>query len=446
MFQRTTAINKIKKMTARKKVIQGSTSAGKTHGIIPIIADRSIKQRGIKATIVAETVPAVKDGCVDIFKSVMQDTNRWIGDHWIGNPMEYTFASGSRMQFKSFDSVGKAKAAGKRDILFINEGNHIPYPIADALMVRSKEVYIDFNADEEFWAHTEVLTEPNSEFLSLTYLDNEACPEEILEELVIKKSKAFHDPNLTEEKGLLHESNIKDAYWANWWRVYGMGKIGTYSERKIYNFSITDAIPEGVKRIPSGMDFGQSPDPTILVDAYIDGVDLYLDEIFCENNLIPEKIKGAERESIVDRLNTIALDKVKQENLELDFNRESRYYLEKGQKGETEADKVILSKLRAVKSWLIIGDSSGRTELLDMKAHGYNARGVKKGKGSKYMGIKELRGYNIIVTKRSKNLISGFQSWFWKTDANGKIVPEPDGHEPDGLAAARYIVMAKKLW
>ncbi|BFP39511.1 hypothetical protein FGF1_03560 [Flavobacteriaceae bacterium GF1] len=446
MFKRTTAINKIKKMEARKKVVQGSTSAGKTHGIIPILIDKCIKERGIKVTVVAETVPAVRDGCVDIFKSVMGDTNRWIEDHWVGNPMEYTFGSKSRMQFKSFDSVGKAKAAGKRDILFINEGNHIPYPIADALMTRSKEVYIDFNADEEFWAHTEVLTEPNSEFLSLTYLDNEACPEEILEELRIKKSKAFLDPDLTEEEGLLHQSNVKDAHWANWWLVYGMGRVGSYSERRIYQFSIVNEIPEGVKRVPRGMDFGSSPDPTILIDAYVDGVEIYFDELFSENNLIPEKLEGAERKSVVDRLNEVAIEEVKKAHPDLVFDQEDGFYLEKEGKDDTEEQKRIKGLIRNYKAWMIVGDSSGRTQLIDMREHGWNARGVKKPKGSKFGGITQLRGYSINVTKRSKNLIEGFQSWNWKIDANGKIITEPDGHEPDGLAAARYIILSKPVW
>lgn len=457
MFIRTTAINKIKALKKRKKVIQGSTSAGKTHGIIPILIDRAIKEPRIKITVIAETIPAVRDGCVDIFKNIMQDTNRWIDDHWIGSPMEYTFSNKSRIQFKSFDSVGKAKAAGKRDILFINEGNHISYPIADTLMVRSKETYIDFNADEEFWCHTEVLTEPNSEFLSLTFLDNEALPEEIRQELMIKKGKAFHDPSLTDETGLYEKENIKSAHWANWWRVYGDGKIGTYSERRIYNYNIIDEIPPGVKRIPSGMDFGQSPDPTILIDAFIDGPELYLDEIFCENNLIPEKIKGAERLSIVDRLDEVAINKVKEVNPNLEFDRDDGFYFKSSEDIKEEGDddkqyrtsetyKTIISRINAFKSWMIIGDSSGKVELTDMRNHGYNARGVKKPKGSKIGGVKQLRGYSINVTRRSINLIAGFQAWFWKVDANGKIVPEPDGHEPDGLAAARYIILAKNAW
>lgn len=454
-FVYTTAIRKIRKMKGRKKVIQGSTSAGKTYGIIPVLIDRAIKEPRIKVTIIAETIPAVKDGCVDIFKAVMQDTGRWIQDHWIGSPMEYKFSNGSRIQFKSFDSVGKAKAAGKRDILFINEGNHIAYPIADTLMVRSKETYIDFNADEEFWAHTEVLTEPNSEFLELTYLDNEALPEEILEELMIKKGKAFYNPELTEEEGLLDESNIKSTYWANWWRIYGMGKVGTYSERRIYNYNIVDEIPPGVKRIPSGMDFGESPDPTIRIDSYLDGAEIYFDEIFCQNNLTPEKIEGAERDSIVDRLNQLAIEDVRKKYPKLSFTMPDEFYFRYKPKGETKDEqayrnsdecKGILSKLKAYKSWKTIGDSSGKVELIDMRKHGYNARGVKKPKGSKIGGIRQLRGYSINVTRRSQNLIDGFQSWFWKVDDNGKIVPEPDGHEPDGLAAARYVVMAKAAW
>ena len=408
--------------------------------------DRAAKEPNIKITVVAETVPAVRDGCSDIFKTVMQETNRWIEDHWVGNPMEYTFSNGTRVQFKSFDTVGKAKAAGKRDILILNEANHIPYAIADALMTRSRETYMDFNADEEFWAHTEVLTEPNSELLELTYLDNEALPEEILEELMIKKSKAFHDPELTEKEGLLHERNVKDAYWANWWLVYGMGRIGSYSERRIYQFNIVDKIPDGVKRIPRGMDFGSSPDPTILIDAYVNGVEIYFDELFCENNLIPEKLEGAERKSVVDRLNEIAIEQVRLENPDLVFDQEDSFYHEKDAQSDTDMQKKIKGLVRNYKAWMIIGDSSGRTQLIDMRKHKWNARGINKKKGSKLRGITQLRGYSINVTRRSQNLIDGFQSWNWKIDSNGKIVTEPESHEPDGLAAARYIILSKAMW
>ena len=104
MFTRTTAVNKIINMKARKRVIQGGTSAGKTYAIIPILIDKATKTPKLKITIVAETIPAVKDGAVDIFNQIMEDTGRWIQSGWKSNPMEYTFVNGSRIQFKAFDT------------------------------------------------------------------------------------------------------------------------------------------------------------------------------------------------------------------------------------------------------------------------------------------------------------------------------------------------------
>ena len=107
MFKRTTAVNKILKMKARKRVIQGGTSAGKTYAIIPILVDRALKEPRIKITVVAETLPAVKEGALDIFVNVMFDTGRWIDSNWNASSLTYTFGNKSRIQFKSFDSVNE---------------------------------------------------------------------------------------------------------------------------------------------------------------------------------------------------------------------------------------------------------------------------------------------------------------------------------------------------
>lgn len=260
-------------MTARKKVIQGGTSAGKTYGIIPILIDKAIKNQRIKITVVAETLPAVKEGALDIFKQVMYDTNRWIEDNWNASSLTYTFGSGSRMQFKSYDSVGKAKSSGKRDILFLNEANHIAFDIADALMIRSKETWIDFNPDNEFWVHTEVLPEPNSEFLLLTYYDNEACPNETIEDLELKKQKA-----LTSE------------YWANWCRVYIDGEIGNLEGVIFNNWKPIDDLPKEARLLGYGLDFGYSNDPTSIVEVYLYNGQRILNEICYQKGLSNSQI------------------------------------------------------------------------------------------------------------------------------------------------------------
>jgi phage terminase large subunit len=279
MFKRTTAINKMLKMTARKKVVQGGTSAGKTFGIIPILINKAAKNNRLKITVVAETLPAVKEGALDIFKSIMFETNRWIENNWNASSLTYTFSTGSRIQFKSFDSVGKAKSSGKRDILFLNEGNHISFEIADALMIRSKETWIDFNPDNEFWVHRETLKEHNSEFLLLTYLDNEGCPIETIEDLEIKKEKAK-----------------TSSYWSNWCRVYIDGEIGSLDGVIFNNWKPIDKIPNDARLLGYGVDFGYTNDPTAIVEVYKWNDKRIINEICYE--------KGLTNSQIAKRINT----------------------------------------------------------------------------------------------------------------------------------------------
>lgn len=266
-------------MTARKKVIQGGTSAGKTYGIIPILIDKAIKKERQKITVVAETLPAVKEGALDIFKNIMFDTGRWIEQNWNASSLTYTFSNGTRIQFKSYDTVGKAKSSGKRDVLFLNEANHIPFEIADALMIRSKETWIDFNPDNEFWVHRETLKEPNSEFLLLTYLDNEGCPPETIEDLELKKEKAK-----------------TSEYWANWCKVYIDGEIGSLEGVIFNNWSLIDKIPDEAVLLGYGCDFGYSNDPTTIIEVYKYNGKRILNEICYE--------KGLENPQIAKRITT----------------------------------------------------------------------------------------------------------------------------------------------
>ncbi len=379
-------------MKARKKVVQGGTSAGKTYAIIPILIDRCARKPNLKVTIVAETIPAVKDGAVDIFKAVMQDTGRWVDAHWIGNPMQYTFANGSRIQFKSFDTVGKAKAAGKRDILFINEGNHIPYPIADALIIRSKEVYIDYNPDEEFWAHTEILTEPNSEFLKLTYEDNEALPPETLEDLLIKRDKGFYNPNLPQDT-LFHETNIKNKYWANWWKVYGLGLVGALEGVVFQNWRIVAGIPEGAELVARGLDFGYTNDPTTVVELWRHNGKLIWNELLYSAGLTNPDIAR------------------------------------------------ILRQKNAKKNDRIFADNAEPKSIAEINKFGFSIKATVKGKDSINFGLTILQEQEILVTEKSLNLINELRRYSWDTDKNGNYLNRPVDAFNHCIDAMRYVAV-----
>lgn len=379
-------------MKARKKVVQGGTSSGKTYGIIPVLIDRACKQERLKITVVAETLPAVREGALDIFKSVMQDTFRWSDARWNALDLKYTFANGSRIQFKSYDTVGKAKQAGKRDILFINEANHIKYEIADALMIRSKETWIDYNPDEPFWAHTEVLLEPNSEFLLLTYKHNEACPKETIEDLEIKISKAFWDVKGNWDLKINGQDNpnIKSFYWANWCRVYVRGLEGTLEGTILQNWEIVDTIPPNAELLGYGTDFGKGgADPTTTAGIYYyDGI-IYLDEIVYQSALL-------------------------------------------------NSEHVSLLKSAGVNMKLpMYCDNSEPSKIKELVNAGFNAIGNKK--ETITYGIEKMQEATLRVTARSLNLIEELRKWKW-SDKDRTTPIDAFNHCIDGI---RYFFVGK---
>lgn len=383
MIYHTSTYYKIKRISAKIKVIQGGQGAGKNVGIAQILIEKANEKKRI-ITIVTDTYDNLKDGTINDFKEQFKSSDLDWNNSF--NKTDHDLKAGkSIIQFRYVSDIKKQAGKSKRrDILYINEGNKIGWEVASTYIGRThEEVYIDYNPDFEFWAHTEIpklkdeLGNPISEQIIVTYLDNEMCPQSEIDYILSRKD------------------NI------DWFRVYGLGQTGYYSERRIYKYRFIDEIPGDAYRIPSGIDFGVSPDPTILIDVWRKDNCLYVDEVFCMNNLMPEKINGAERMSIVDQL----------------------FFVDhpKGQ--------------------IIIGDSSGATEIRDIKKYGYNIMGVKKPVASVINGINKLRGYDIYLTRRSVNMKKGIEEYFWKVDINGKIIPEPDGHEPDGLAALRYVVM-----
>jgi phage terminase large subunit len=378
-FKVTTALKKMLAMKARKKVIQGATSSGKTYGIIPILYDKCLATPRLKVTVVAETLPAVKEGCVDIFKNFMMDEGRWNDEQWNATELVYTSRNKSKIQFKSFDSVGKAKAAGKRDILFLNEGNHIPYPIADALIIRSQEVWIDFNADSEFWAHTEILQQPNSEFLKLTYEDNEAIPSATYEDLMYKKSKAEEE-----------ERNGQKGYWWNWWQVYGLGEIGNLQGVVFNNWKMVKDIPEYAKLVGYGLDYGYRNDPTALTAIYYADNIYYLDELIYETGLLNRAISQKMNELGVDKYTSITAD-----SAEMKSNDE-------------------------------------------LKVEGWRVIDAKKGADSIVYGISRMQELELRVTERSRNLIIELRNYIWATDRDGNPTNKPIDNYNHAIDGVRY--------
>lgn len=251
MLTVTTSIKKILNLKKRIKIIQGGTSAGKTFGILPILIDKAARIDGLEISVVAETIPHLRRGALRDFLKIMKWTNRYIDEHFNKSLLRYEFHNGSVIEFFSADDSSKLRGA-RRDILYINECNNITFDAYNELSIRTKkEVFLDFNPTTEFWVHKELKDEPDSDFIILTYKDNEALDQSIVEQIEKNRTKAE-----------------TSAYWSNWWKVYGEGQIGSLEGVIFSNWKQIDKIPGEAKLIGIGLDFGYTNDPTAVVEVY----------------------------------------------------------------------------------------------------------------------------------------------------------------------------------
>jgi phage terminase large subunit len=371
MFKRTTSINKILSLNGRIKIIQGGTSAGKTFGILPILIDKCAKENGLEVSVVAETIPHLRRGALKDFLKIMRWTNRYFDDRFNKTLLRYDFANGSSIEFFSADDASKLRGA-RRDILYINECNNVTFEAYNELSIRTKkEVYLDFNPANEFWVHKELKDEPDTDFIILTYKDNEALDESIVSQIEKNRDKA-----------------ATSSYWANWWRVYGLGQVGSLEGVVFTNWKEIDTIPNEAKLIGIGLDFGYTNDPTAAIEIYNYNGTRIINELVYRTGMVNSDIA-----------------------------------------------KILPSGV------IIYADSSEPKSIEEIRRQGKTIKGVTKGADSINYGIDVMQRQDYLVTKQSTNLIKELRSYCWDTDKQGQRMRKPIDHYNHAIDALRYHEM-----
>ena len=375
-FVYTTAIKKLRKLNKRVRKVPGGTSAGKTYGIIPIEIDYATKNPGTETSIVSESIPHLRRGALKDFEKIMRDTGRWIQSNFNKSLLKYSFSNGSYIEFFSTDQPDRLRGA-RRHRLYINECNNSNFEAYMQLSIRTRDViWLDWNPTHEFWANTELEDGEDIETLTLTYKDNEALSQNIVKE--IEKAKV---------KGLTSD------YWANWWRVYGLGLQGSLEGVIFSDWRIVDRLPPDAKYIASGMDFGYTNDPTTLIDVYQYNNQYIFNEVIYQKGL----------------LNSDIANKIKSDNIQR----------------------------------LIYADSAEPKSIEEIRRHGIRIYGSDKGKDSITYGIDLLQQELFKVTKNSTNIIKELRGYTWDTDKNGKTINKPIDYLNHAIDAMRYFAMMK---
>ncbi len=274
-YKQTTALKKIRSLKNRIKVVQGGSSAGKTISILILLIDRCIKNPGLEVSVVSESIPHLRRGAIRDFLKIMKDTGRYIASNYNKTLLRYEFTNGSYIEFFSADSEEKLRG-GRRQILYINECNSINYEAYLQLAIRtSGDIYLDYNPSARFWAHTEVINQPDTDFIILNYKDNQALSDEVVKMLESNREKAK-----------------TSTYWDNWCKVYLDGEIGQVEGTIFNDYETIDKIPDEARLLGYGLDFGYSYDPAALIALYKYNDDIIVDEVVYQTGLLNSELSS----------------------------------------------------------------------------------------------------------------------------------------------------------
>jgi phage terminase large subunit len=378
-FVRTTAVNKIRDLKRFVKGIQGGSSAAKTYSILAVEIDHCTKNPYTETSVVAESIPHLKRGAMRDFMKIMTVTGRFNAARWNATDFRYKFANGSYIEFFSADDDSKLRGA-RRDRLYMNEANNLSFHAYTELAARTKQsVILDWNPVNEFWFHSELMQDEDVDFLILTYKDNEACPKSARD--FIEKARVKADTS---------------EYWANWYKVYGLGQVGTLQGAIYEDFEVVEGIDVSrAKFVALGLDWGFSNDPTALVAIYRQGDCLLIQELLYST--------GLTNQDIADKLRTLGI----------------------------------------TRAWEIVADSAEPKSIEEIYRLGFNIKPAEKGPDSVRNGIDILKRFKLQVTKDSTNLIKELRSYTWATDKEGKNTGVPIDSFNHACDAMRYVALNK---
>jgi phage terminase large subunit len=354
--------------TSDKRIIveQGGTRSGKTYNIlIWIIFKYSMINTKKIITICRKHGPSLRGSSMRDFFDLLQTHNLYTETAHSKSLNEYRL-NGNLIEFVSLDEPQKIRGR-KRDLLFINEGNELTYEDFFQLNIRTTDrIIIDYNPSDEYhWLYDEIIERDDCDFHITTYLDN-----------------PFLDPVLIEEIERLKQTD--ELYW----QIYGLGERGS-SKSIIFTHNICTSIPEDVKFVSYGLDYGYSNDPTALVGIWRNDHSIYIKEYLYRTMM-------------------------------------------------TGRDIHLAFKEIGIQKQMIFGDSAEPRLNDELRRMGWNVRASIKGRDSVNAGIDLLKRFKIYITADSKNAIQEFRNYKWLEDKAGKLTNVPEDRNNHIIDAVRY--------
>ena len=358
-------------------VNQGGTSSSKTFSILQLLTIIALKHKKY-IDIVGLSMPHLKSGILHDMPAVFAQFGLNFDAMVNKSDWYIKLDNGSILKFLAFDNLGKAHG-GRRDILFLNEANHLPYNIVEQLIIRTADnVFIDFNPTNPFWLHTKLQVEKPDEIclIKSTYKDNQFLQPSIIAEIESKRGDGNN----------------------NFWRVYGLGELGIAEGLIFENVEARTFTKEELgrfDRIFEGIDWGFAVDPFVFVQCYFNR---------------------------------------KHRNLYI--------YNEIYSVGMSNENAINAVKKLHVPGAEIIADSEEPKSIYEFQDAGFPIIKAKKGAGSVSYGIKKLQGLNKIYIDpaRCPNTYREFIDYSYDEDKDGNKKSQYPDRNNHTIDATRYAL------
>jgi len=375
--------------TTKKIVVnRGGTRSGKTYSLCQMIMVWLLTgQIREGQSIPSGTCSVVRKYSTTIAKTVQRDFHDILSEYKVLGLIEFnktnrTYKYLDRMvEFFGADDQQKIRGY-KANILFCNEVNELGYKTEfSQLLFRTTDViFMDFNPSDPFvWVHEEIEQKRSAdkkdvEVIVSTYKDNPFINKAQRQEIEYLQ---YSDPEL--------------------WKVYGLGEYGKVEGLVIPSITLIDEMPDDLRKVGGGMDFGFSNDPTAF---YLCGI---------KNN----------RETKVTEL----------------YLDEQIY-----ETGLTDSDLIKIMK-GTPKNLRIYADSAQPSTIEEIRRAGYNIAPVTKFKDSLKHGLQIMKRTRIFVTKRSIGMIREQKQYKYKMLANGQYDNTPIDAYNHAMDAVRYYCL-----
>jgi phage terminase large subunit len=352
-------------LNKRIVIAQGGSRSGKTFNILIYWVYRLLQEEKKTLTIVRKTLPSLKNSVLKDLIQVLElfevyDPNKF-------HKQEGFYELGSNIiNWTSVDEPQKIRGM-KRDYLYCNEANELKIEDWNQLIFRTTDkVICDLNPSElNSWVY-DLEKRDDSYMFKTTWRDNPFVSDTIIKELESLKEK---DENL--------------------YRIYNLGEKGIATQLVFTKFSTIERIPEGMKLLGRGMDFGYNS-PTTLIEIYKDEDNLYIRELlYTKNKTMPDIIYQMEQLGF-DKTDTIWCDSALPQNIE------------------------------------------------ELKRNRFNVKPVNK--KSILHGIDLIKRHHIWIESTSTNTIKEFQTYRFKEDKDGNLIDTPEDDNNHSVDAIRYIL------